>query len=175
MKYKKLVLVALILSSVIAGAAGQDRASKNLQTRLYVSLAGNDRNNGSLAKPFKSINRALEAAGEIADADVNIAIRGGKYYLDTTILIRSAETTVRSLRISSYAKENVFISAGRKLQLNWTVAGKGLFKARVPANISFERLYINGVLQQMARYPNYDPKARIFNGTSADAIAPERV
>ncbi|HKG07938.1 MAG TPA: PDZ domain-containing protein, partial [Pedobacter sp.] len=167
--------VALILSSVIAGAAGQDRASKNLQTRLYVSLAGNDRNNGSLAKPFKSINRALEAAGEIADADVNIAIRGGKYYLDTTILIRSAETTVRSLRISSYAKENVFISAGRKLQLNWTVAGKGLFKARVPANISFERLYINGVLQQMARYPNYDPKARIFNGTSADAIAPERV
>ena len=29
--------------------------------------------------------------------------------------------------------------------------------------------------QHMARYPNYDPQAAQFNGSAADAIAPERV
>ncbi|HRQ52185.1 MAG TPA: peptide-binding protein, partial [Agriterribacter sp.] len=33
----------------------------------------------------------------------------------------------------------------------------------------------NQKLQPLARYPDYDSAARIFHGTAADAIAPERV
>ena len=38
-----------------------------------------------------------------------------------------------------------------------------------------DQLFVNGQRQHMARYPNYDPQARQFNGSAADAIAPERV
>ncbi len=38
-----------------------------------------------------------------------------------------------------------------------------------------DQLFVNGQRQHMARYPNYDPDARQFNGSAADAIAPERV
>ena len=38
-----------------------------------------------------------------------------------------------------------------------------------------DQLFVNGQRQHMARYPNYDPNARQFNGSAADAIATERV
>ena len=37
-----------------------------------------------------------------------------------------------------------------------------------------DQLFVNGQRQHRARYPNYDPNARQFNGSAADAIAPER-
>jgi len=171
----KNILLVLIVFFHTLNVSAQHQQSKDQSSRLYVSLSGSDRNNGSLTKPFRSINKALLAAGSLRDADVRIELRGGKYYLDTTLILKAEDLKVRSLTIQNYGKEKVSISAGRKLDLNWTSAGKGIFKAAVPSNVSFERLYINGALQQMARYPNYDPEARIFNGTAADAIAPARV
>ena len=41
--------------------------------------------------------------------------------------------------------------------------------------LDFDQLFVNGERQFMARYPNYDPAARVYGGTAADAISPERV
>ncbi len=38
-----------------------------------------------------------------------------------------------------------------------------------------DRLYINGKLQILARYPNYDSSARFYHGTAADALSPQRI
>jgi hypothetical protein len=39
----------------------------------------------------------------------------------------------------------------------------------------FDQLFVNGKLQRMARYPNYNPKAKFLGGTAADAISAERI
>src|SRR6188768_2024601 len=38
----------------------------------------------------------------------------------------------------------------------------------------FDELFVNGQLQRMARYPNFDSSARFLGGTSADAVSKER-
>ncbi|MBX2922599.1 MAG: PDZ domain-containing protein [Chitinophagaceae bacterium] len=145
------------------------------QVNFFVSPNGNDRNNGSVNKPFKTLHHALEAASQIKSKDVTIALRKGIYYTGKTITIDATRFQPASLQITAYNNEVVTISAGKRLQLQWKPWKNGMYMANVPAGISFERMYVNNTLQPLARYPNYDSTARIFHGTAADAIAPERV
>ncbi len=142
---------------------------------IFVSTKGNDKNNGSLSNPFKTINRALLLANNYAGKNVSIQLIDGTYYLDNTIVISAEHFSPISLEIKAFKNEPVIISAGRRLQLKWTEYKNGIFQAKIPAGIGFERLYINGQLQVLARYPNYDSSARIFHGVAADAISLERV
>ncbi|MBX3255198.1 MAG: PDZ domain-containing protein [Chitinophagaceae bacterium] len=145
------------------------------QVQLYVAKNGNDKSPGSLHKPFKTVTRAVEFAASHKNKDVTISLREGIYYIDKTITIHAAKFQPASLQITAYNNENVTISASKQLSLQWKPWKNGIYMANVPAGISFERMYINNTLQPLARYPNYDSTARIFHGTAADAIAPERV
>jgi len=143
------------------------------QQKLYVSVTGNDDNNGSQTKPFKTISKAITVAEKQTD-HVAVLVRAGTYYLDETISINAADLQA-PLTIAAYGQEKVNISAGRKMQLTWKPYKDGIYQAEVPAGIEFERLYINNRLQVLARYPNYDSAARVFHGTAADALSPERI
>ena len=145
------------------------------QLKYYVALNGNNNNPGTSARPFKTIRHAVDHALRNKDKDVTIELRAGTYYLDETIEINAVDFLPASLQIRAYNNENVTISAGRRLKLQWKPYKNGIYAANVPAGITFERLYINQELQPLARYPNYDSAARIFHGTAADAISPERV
>lgn len=147
----------------------------NAQVKLIVSLNGNDKNTGTLQSPFHSLERALSYANQFPGEHVSILLRGGTYYLDKTIELNAGSILPGSLQIGAYNGETVKISAGRRLQLHWKPYKNGIYQAIIPNEISFERLYINGLLQVLARYPNYDSAARIFHGTAVDAIARERV
>ena len=48
-------------------------------------------------------------------------------------------------------------------------------KTKIDGNPVMDMLVADGQLRHMARYPNFDEKAVRFNGTSAQATAPERV
>jgi hypothetical protein len=61
------------------------------------------------------------------------------------------------------------------LKLRWEPYRDGIFRAQVPADFVSDQLFVNGLRQHMARYPNYDPDQRIMNGYAADCISPERV
>ncbi|MBL7763187.1 MAG: right-handed parallel beta-helix repeat-containing protein [Chitinophagaceae bacterium] len=141
------------------------------QVNLYVAPAGNDKNAGSLQQPLQTIHRAITIAATNKGKAVVIHLRKGTYYLDTTIIIKAEDFTASSLAIKNYKDEHVTISAGRRLQLKWSAYKGGVYKAVVPRGINFERLYINGHLQVLARYPNYDSTAPVFHGTAADAIS----
>lgn len=145
------------------------------QLKYYVALNGNNNNPGTIARPFKTIRHAVDHALRNKDKDITIELRAGTYYLDETIEINAADFLPASLQIRAYNNENVTINAGRHLKLQWKPYKNGIYAATVPAGITFERLYINQELQPLARYPNYDSAARIFHGTAADAISPERV
>lgn len=158
-------LIALMVSTFTTSA----------QTHFYVAPNGNDQNVGTLQKPFRTISKALNSAKQEKGKNVKIQLRKGIYYLSETLVLNAPETSFASLELSAFAKENVFIDGGQKLQLQWKSYQKGIYQAIVPENISFERLFINGQPQHLARYPNYDANARVFHGTAADAISPERI
>lgn len=143
------------------------------QDKLFVSVKGDDKNPGTSAKPFKTIKHAVRVACA-TKGDAVVLVKQGTYYLDTTIVIDVDKMSASSLQITAFNNE-VNVSAGRRLQLQWKPYKKGIYYASIPENITFERLYINGKLQVLARYPNYDSTARVFHGTATDAIAPERI
>ncbi|WP_300600305.1 PDZ domain-containing protein [Niabella sp.] len=144
------------------------------QTKIFVATTGSDQNTGTQRSPLRSLQKALEVAAAEKGATA-VLLRGGTYYLDETVTIDAATSGAAGLCISAYNNESVNISAGKPLQLHWEPYRDGIYKAIVPAGIVFEQLYVNNRLQVLARYPNYDSSARVFHGTSADAISKEKI
>ena len=75
----------------------------------------------------------------------------------------------------SFPGESVIVSGAVPLKLKWSEYKNGIWQAKVEKDVIFDQLFVNGKLQRMARYPNYNPKAKFLGGTAADALSPERV
>jgi len=69
----------------------------------------------------------------------------------------------------------VIITGSKKLNLQWQLHKDGIVKALLDIAAVPDQLFINGKALNMARYPNYDATARVFNGTAPDAISNERI
>lgn len=142
---------------------------------IYVSPKGNDENAGTLSKPVKTLEKALAVMDQYSGKKVSIQLLAGTYYLTETVKIMPSLKSPSQLEIKAYENQKAIISAGRVLKPDWHHFHSGIYRAPIPADISFERLYVNGILQTMARYPNSDSTAKIFNGTAADATFYVRV
>lgn len=86
------------------------------QEQIYVSPLGNDKAEGTLKKPLRTIQAAVDKASQKKDADVEIILRGGAYELDRTVEI--GKGSYASLRIKPYGKEVVSVSGGRTIALS---------------------------------------------------------
>lgn len=158
-----IVLTLLIMATVV-----------HAQTRIFVATTGNNANLGTQAKPLATVEKALVIAKTTPSATVQIFLRQGTYYLTQPIHIDTDLTQGKKLLISNFSDERVTLSGGRRLQLNWTKKKNGVWTAALRGPL-FEQLFLNGQKQVLARYPNYDPTARVFNGTAADALSEERI
>lgn len=143
------------------------------QTRFYVSPTGKDANPGTLAQPLATVGKALEKVQTAPQQTVQIILRKGVYYLPETVQISPQTVGNKTLTISAYQNEKVSWSGGRRLKLQWTKTGNGIWRARVDGP-PFEQLFLAGKKLILARYPNFDAKARVFNGTAADALSEAR-
>ena len=79
----------------------------------------------------------------------------------------SAEHPVVYKAIEKEGEGGAIISGGiSELQLDWQPHRDGIFKAQTPTGLSIDQLFVSGVSQRMARYPNYDPakKAEPYQG-----------
>ena len=148
--------------------------SAQSQISVFISPNGNDNSSGAIQHPFKTLQAALAATNTLT-GNVVIEIRGGTYYTGSTILIQAKNFRNRSLVIRGYKNEKVIISGAKPLNLRWQLYKDGIFKAAVDFTESPDRFFLNGKALPMARYPNYDSTARVFNGTAADAISGEKV
>ncbi|MCJ7447680.1 MAG: hypothetical protein MUO72_08305 [Bacteroidales bacterium] len=146
------------------------------QTAIYVSPDGSDKNKGSKEKPYATIGKAQIEARQKKEA-VNIILRGGTYYLTQPVIITSQDSRPVDAPVvyKSYPGENVVISGAVPLKLKWNPCKNGIWQAKVEKHVIFDQLFVNGKLQRMARYPNYNPKARFLGGTAADALSAERI
>ena len=106
------------------------------QTQIYVSPRGNDKAEGTLKKPLRTIQAAVDKASQKKDADVEIILRGGAYELDRTVeigkgLCFSADKTLwKGSRFCFGWSDNHFESfeEGFESGCEGTVAASGKFR-----------------------------------------------
>jgi hypothetical protein len=142
-----------------------------LASDLYVSPSGSDTNSGTKACPLATMGKARDAARTLPHP-VTVHLDGGTYYLPSTLSLGFEDSGTTWIAEEG---QTPIVSGGVKLDLKWEPYKDGIMQAKVPADLLTEELFVNGERQILARYPNYDPKARFFDGFAADAISKERV
>lgn len=119
------------------------------EKKIFVSPKGNDRAEGTLTHPLRSIQTALEKAEAFENEEVRIILRQGSYEQSKTFEIGS-QGKYTSLTICPYQDENVSISGGRVIPLSAMkrISDKKI-SGRLPENvrkrvreIDFKRLNI---------------------------------
>jgi hypothetical protein len=150
--------------------------SVQAQINYYVSTTGNDAGKGTQARPFASINRALVEARKTTGSVV-VNLLEGNYSLNQPIVLTPDDSGKegKTLTIKNFQNQKVTISSGVVLNLKWKEYKNGIWQARVAQDVIFDELFVNGQLQRMARYPDYDSTAHYFGGTADDVLAKERV
>lgn len=124
---------------------------------FHVAPGGDDANPGTMARPFKTIQRARQQVREhnrdMAE-DIIVTLREGVYYLDETLAFNSQDSghNGRHVIYRSYPDEKVFISGGTALN-NWKQEKDGLFSAD-SHGLLFRQLYMDGRKAVRARTPN---------------------
>lgn len=111
----------------------------------YVAPNGDDKNSGSMEKPFQSISHAqrmVRTSSDLRKKPITVFIRQGTYYLDEALVFspKDSGTADAPITYSSYEGEQVVVSGGRKLSLDWKPYTKGIFQAATPAGLEMDQL-----------------------------------
>lgn len=145
------------------------------QTAFFVSADGKDSNKGTMKRPFRTIEKALEAARK-EKGEITLYLREGVYRLSAPLTLTASDgNSEKKLTLTSFRNEKATISGGVLLNLDWQPYERGIWQAKVNQDVEIDMLLVNGEIRHMARYPNYDEQAVRFHGTSSQATAPERV
>ena len=123
-------------------------------------------------RPDGPIRTLAEAQRKARKSKATVVVHGGTYYLPETLVLTAEDSGV-----TWQAKEGEapVISGGMKLDLHWETYKGGIIQAKVPEDLVTEELFVNGQRQILARYPNYDPQAKYFDGFAPDALSRERM
>jgi hypothetical protein len=143
---------------------------------IHVSPSGNDDGDGSEKKPFATLHRAQQEAREHAGREaVTVLLHRGTHYLQRPLRFEAADSGTKDKPVSYVSIDNsAIVSGGQQLSLKWSPLRDGVFQATTPGGLAIDQLFIDGTRQHMARYPNFDPNVRHFNGFAADAFSKER-
>lgn len=165
MRLPVLSCLSLIL---LSSASGRD---------FFVSPRGSDAHPGTRDRPFLTLERAQKAVRQARNRGaINVYLRGGIYYLTNPLVFTAADSgsTRAPVTWQAWRHERPVISGGVRLRLQWQPYRGSIMKAKLPYPIETDQLFVNGERQHLARYPNFDPAVRHFNGFAADAFSPER-
>ena len=166
------ILAMGLAAGLWAGAA--------LGAEFHISPAGSDTNPGTKDKPFATLAKArdaVRAAKAAAREPVTVWLHAGTYYLPETLVLAAGDSGTKQAPVVYAAApgEEAVLSGGSRPDLKWEPHQGGIMKAKAPPGLATDQLFVNGQRQHLARYPNFDPNVRIFNGYAKDAISPERV
>lgn len=150
--------------------------------RFYVSIQGNDSNNGSASRPFATLEAAQKAVRETrkngTKGPVEVLVKGGTYYLEQTIEFTPDDngTTTDPVTWKAAPGEKVVLSGGKRLKGSWQKGKDGVWFMNLPeakgwkrnsqepekymkkpdGPLNFRELFVNGKRATRARYPNKD-------------------
>lgn len=149
--------------------------SLSAQTAYFISPQGEDHNNGSMQAPVKTIEKARQMARQ-TQGETTLYLRGGEYRLTQPLLFTPEDGNAqKQLTLRAYPGEQPVLKGSIALTLDWKPYRDGIMQAKVKQPVDIDMLVVDGNIRHLARYPNYDPDAVRFNGTSADATSPARV
>jgi hypothetical protein len=131
---------------MMGGALLMAFVAASARPTFYVSTKGTDQNDGSLQKPFLTVQRAL-ASTRRAEAGARIVLRQGTYYLPQAIHLTSQDD---GLTIEAYGKEHPTLSGGMRLRFQ---EKDGQWRAALPVAVKFCSLYVNGERRYRPRLP----------------------
>ena len=152
-------------------------------TSLYVAANGNHAWSGALAEPnaagtdgpFATLGRARDAVRGLRDAEgklprpVTVRVRGGKYFLNETLVLGAEDSGTRECPVTweAYHGETPVISGGRVVT-GWQVHEGEILCAEVPEArggwLRTRQLFCNGERMTCARWPKLDPEAPLTSG-----------
>jgi len=161
--------LVLFLSLIAFPSWGQE-------IKIYLSPVGNDINDGTqLDFPKRTLGEALEQVKKLRSNTelASIILLPGEYYLKEPLTLG---TEIGPLSIISSNDGNVVIKGSEILSGKWENFSSHIMMMKLNDEISpFSNLYINGIEQHLARYPDFDSAISPFSGYAADVISPERV
>ena len=146
---------------------------------LYVSAQGKVGNSGEKSAPLADLAAARDVARKVAGKEaVTVHVADGIYYLPETLAFSPEDSGSEKFPITYQAEHEgkAVISGGARLSLKWQVQTEGRYVAETPAGLAIDQLFIDGVRQRMARYPNFDATktTAAYQGYAADAFSKER-
>ena len=150
---KNILLVAYFLSAVLL---------LNAQSAYYIDpVNGNDNNSGTAANSaFKTIHKARMAVRTVngnMTGDIQVFLRGGVYYIDSTISFYNYDSGTNGYNIiyRPYNNEQPVISGGALVSI-WSLfdAQKNIYSAPILPGMDFRQLYVMGKRAIRAREPD---------------------
>ncbi len=134
----------------------------------YVSLSGNDNNDGSKESPFLTIKRAQEEVRKNTKnmtGNIIVNITDGTYVLDDALTFDERDSASNGFAIKYVGNGEAVISGGQEIE-NFTLfdAEKNIYSAKVPEGFTFRQLYVDGVKMTRAR-SNTDFSTRIVGAS----------
>lgn len=135
--------VCLVITLMLASAPAAQAAT------YYVSMAGNDSNTGTLALPFRTIQKAanLMRAGDTC------LIRAGTYR--ETITPANSGASGAPITFDVYPNERAIIT-GATIISGFTPYQESIYQAPMPSSMGKgkDQVFMAGVVQPEARFPN---------------------
>ena len=153
MKYKFFVLVLILAFFAI---------SCSRRNEFFVSHAGSDSHKGSRAKPFASVEKAVQAVrASLArgqETDLTVWLSSGVYPLANPMALTPADSGKNGFKVFYRALpgETPIISGGMELN-GWEKDADGIWTAALPSQsgiTSPREMFINGRRCTRARTPN---------------------
>ena len=130
---------------------------------IFVSPQGNDKNPGTKQKPIATFEKAQELVRRFPEnSSVEVFFANGTYYLPQTVKFTALDNK-SSIIYKAEEEGKAILSGGSQLHLHWSRIANGISVAKVPVNINIDQLYINGVRQRMARFPNAVSGKNVFD------------
>jgi len=121
--------------------------SAAIAKEYYVAQNGDDRNPGSLDKPFATIQKAAKKL----KAGDTCYIRGGHYH-ESIKLDRKHGKNKKAIIFKNFENEQVILDGSVELDVNWTLYKDQIYQARIDQHIW--QLFVDGISMCSARWPN---------------------
>lgn len=181
MKVSRIYFVIVLMAIVHCSFCMDARASEPVS--FYVSVKGSDTNEGTIDRPFASLEAAQNAVRAAKKSELNrpveVIIGEGVYYLRQTLEFKPEDSGTKEAPITWRAAENekVVLSGGRIISGKWTKDSDGktwfvdlpqtkgwqrdvnqpeVYQQQPSGPWNFRQLYINEKRAVRARFPNAD-------------------
>jgi hypothetical protein len=145
--FKPVVLAVSVIGTSVFAAVPLRAAT------LYVATTGNDKNDGSLARPLATLEGARDAIRvrrlKSKNEPFTVLVRGGLYPQSQTLSFVSQDSGTRAAPVvfRAYGKEKPVVIGGRRI-LNYKPYKGAILQADVGAQgfkgINFRQLFFNG-------------------------------